>query len=68
MNDLKGIAKMKKRICLDIENPKVIDVFDNPSMYYIPNNQMGFSSQRQLIEIAIEFMLDQSILIKREGE
>lgn len=57
---------MEKNIAFTTKNKNLIDVMNNHNMYYIPSHQMGFTSQRQLIEIAIEFLLDQDILIKRE--
>ena len=59
---------MKLTTTFTTESKKIIDVLKNPNMYYIPNHQMGFTSQRQLIEIAIEFLLDQDILLKRKEQ
>lgn len=55
-----------KNFNLKTKNQKVIEVFENRKDYFIPNGQLGFSSYRQLVEVCIEYMLQNNLLIKRE--
>ena len=59
---------MKKTINFVTQNQKVIDLLTDNKFknYHIPGGQLGFGSQRQLIEIVIQYMLDKELLIKRK--